>query len=92
MIARTEETVTVPSTAYMEIYALLEALCNEQGIDLVDIATPPYMHCVKSKTALLGGKHVVCEKPAAIKSADAIELRKLAAEKQLLFVVNLIQR
>jgi predicted dehydrogenase len=41
---------------------------------------------------LLAGKHVICEKPAAIKPKHAEELRDLAKERNLLFVVNLMQR
>lgn len=74
------------------VYASLEELYSESSIDLVYIATPPNLHYEQSKKALLAGKHVICEKPAAIKSVHAKELRNLAAEKQLLFVVNLMQR
>jgi len=78
--------------ASLKIYDSLESLCLENAIDLVYIATPPYLHYTQSKTALLAGKHVICEKPAAIKPEHAVELRELAAEKDLLFVVNLMQR
>ena len=40
-------------------------------IDLVYIATPPYLHYQQSKKALLAGKHVICEKPAALKLCEA---------------------
>jgi predicted dehydrogenase len=76
----------------LEIYASAEALCMDYGIDLVYIATPPYLHYHQSKLALLSGKHVICEKPAAIKLEHAIELRELAESKDLLYVVNLMQR
>ena len=76
----------------LEIYASAEALCMDTSIDLVYIATPPYLHYHQSKLALLSGKHVICEKPAAIKLEHAIELRALAGAKELLYVVNLMQR
>ncbi|HEX5168675.1 MAG TPA: Gfo/Idh/MocA family oxidoreductase [Cyclobacteriaceae bacterium] len=78
--------------AQIKIYTSLESLCAENDIDLVYIATPPYLHYEQSKSALLSGKHVICEKPAAIKLEHAIELRKIANERGLLFVVNLMQR
>jgi len=76
----------------ISIYSSAEDLCMDSNIDLVYIATPPYLHYSQSKLALLSGKHVICEKPAAIKLEHAIELRDLAKSKQLLYVVNLMQR
>ncbi|HEU4788699.1 MAG TPA: Gfo/Idh/MocA family oxidoreductase [Flavobacterium sp.] len=74
------------------IFPSLDAVCSEPTIDLVYIATPPYLHYQQSKAALLAGKHVICEKPAATKLQEAIELRALAEERNLLYVVNLMQR
>ena len=65
---------------------------TSESIDLVYIATPPFLHYEQSKAALQAGKHVICEKPAALKSKDAEELVALAASKNLLYVVNLMQR
>jgi predicted dehydrogenase len=76
----------------VHVYNSLEELCSASTIDLVYIATPPYLHYSQSKMALLAGKHVICEKPAAIALSHAEELRKLADQKHLLFVVNLMQR
>ncbi len=42
--------------------------------------------------ALLAGKHVICEKPAALKTSEAEELAWLARSRQRLYVVNLMQR
>jgi hypothetical protein len=42
--------------------------------------------------ALLAGKHVICEKPAALKTSEAEELLELARSRQSLYVVNLMQR
>jgi predicted dehydrogenase len=74
------------------IFDSLEELCADPEINLVYIATPPYMHHPQSRLALLAGKNVICEKPAAIKLNDALELHDLAKERNLLFVVNLMQR
>jgi len=75
-----------------QIFSSLEAVCAEPSIDLVYIATPPYLHYKQSKAALLAGKHVICEKPAATRLEEALELRALAEERNLLYVVNLMQR
>ncbi|HLZ16972.1 MAG TPA: Gfo/Idh/MocA family oxidoreductase [Cyclobacteriaceae bacterium] len=76
----------------VKIYDSLEQLCAEPAIDLVYIATPPFLHYDQSKIALLADKHVICEKPAATKLSHAVELKEIAEERQLLFVVNLMQR
>ncbi len=45
-----------------------------EGIDLVDVCTPPYVHASISINALRSGKHVVCEKPmaASLEECDAM--------------------
>ena len=73
-------------------YSDYEALLRDSRISLVYVSTPPFLHYSQSKAALLAGKHVICEKPAALKSAEAEELAALAGSKQLLYVVNLMQR
>lgn len=76
----------------VKVYMSLEILLHDAGIDMVYIATPPALHYVQSKKALLAGKHVICEKPAAIKLEHAEELKSIAEQQNLLFVVNLMQR
>ena len=69
-----------------------EKLLTDDGIDIVYIATPPFLHYQQSKAALLAGKHVICEKPAALKAAEVEELLEISNEKNLLYTVNLMQR
>lgn len=69
-----------------------ETFLKDAEIDLVYIATPPFLHYRQSKMALLAGKHVICEKPAALHAGDAEELVTIAASRDLLYVVNLMQR
>jgi predicted dehydrogenase len=73
-------------------YSDYESLLRDRSISLVYVSTPPFLHYSQSKAALLAGKHVICEKPAALKSAEAEELASLAGSRQLLYVVNLMQR
>ena len=75
-----------------EVFHDLDSFLANDKIDLVYIATPPFLHYQQSKKALLAGKHVICEKPAALKTSEAEELRTLANSLQLLYVVNLMQR
>jgi predicted dehydrogenase len=79
-------------TLSAKVYSDYESLLRDTSISLVYVSTPPYFHYSQSKAALLAGKHVICEKPAALKTAEAEELASLAGSKQLLYVVNLMQR
>src|ERR1700734_3956940 len=57
----------------MLVYDGLEQLLADENIRLVYIATPPFLHYAQSRAALMGGKHVICEKPAALSTAEAEE-------------------
>lgn len=69
-------------------YETAEALIADPDVTVVHITSPNYVHYTQAKAALLAGKHVVCEKPLAMNSAESSELVKLAAEKQRVNAVN----
>ncbi len=73
-------------------YSDYGSILGDSSIHLVYVSTPPYLHYSQSKAALQAGKHVICEKPAALRAAEAEELASLARSKRLLYVVNLMQR
>ena len=50
-------------------------------VDAVYVASPHETHYEYTKAALLQGKHVLCEKPMALKKSRAEELFQLAHEK-----------
>ena len=75
-----------------EVHRDSDKFFEDRRIDLVYIATPPFLHYEQSKKALLADKHVICEKPAALKTIEAEELSSLAKSLDLLYVVNLMQR
>ncbi len=70
----------------------VETLLASPEVDLVYIATPPFLHYPQARAALLAGKHVICEKPLALRVAEADELLELARARDLLCVTNLMQR
>jgi predicted dehydrogenase len=55
-------------------------VCALDGLDVVDVCTPPYLHASQTVEALDAGRHVICEKPLAgsLREAD----RVAAAEKR----------
>lgn len=67
-------------------------LLQDEGTDIVYINTPPFLHFEQSRKSLLAGKHVICEKPAALCATEVEELINIARDKKLLYVVNLMQR
>src|SRR5262245_42188346 len=70
----------------------VEALVGMPELDLVYIATPPFLHFPQAMKALQAGKHVIVEKPTALRVREADELLTLARERGLLMVTNLMQR
>ena len=74
------------------IFKTQEELLADPETEIIYIATPPYLHYQNSKDGLLVGKHVICEKPAGLKSEEVVELMGIANKKNLLYVVNLMQR
>jgi predicted dehydrogenase len=67
-------------------------LLGRDDLDLVYIATPPFLHHAQAMAALRAGKHVIVEKPLALTAAQADELVAAARERDRLLVANLMQR
>ena len=55
-----------------------EALWEREDVQLVSICTPTFMHAPLAVAALQAGKHVLCEKPAALTLEDAYRMRDAA--------------
>ena len=70
----------------------IDALLRIPELDLVYIATPPFLHYPQAIKALQAGKHVLVEKPTALEVAQADELLATAREHGLLMATNLMQR
>ena len=61
------------------VYGSYQALLDDDSIELVYNALPPSEHARWSIAALESGKHVLCEKPIAMNSAEAEEMAIVAA-------------
>ena len=48
---------------YEQAIADFDAMLADPEIDVIDIVTPPFLHCSMAIKALKAGKHVICEKP-----------------------------
>ena len=76
----------------VKTYCDAEGLLADPDVAIVDITLPTYLHAEYTLRALQAGKHVICEKPMAISSADAermVEAAKRARRK--LFVAQCIR-
>ena len=60
-------------------FSEFDQLLGDAEIDMVDICLPPGAHASVAICALKAGKHVFCEKPIALRPADAEEM--IAAAK-----------
>ena len=57
-----------------EVFESIEALAADADIDVVHVASPNNVHADQVRVLLEAGKHVVCEKPLALTSADSADL------------------
>ena len=53
------------------VYASYKEMIEKENVDFVDVCTPSYLHTEMTVYALEHGKHVICEKPMSISSAEA---------------------
>ncbi len=72
-------------------YLTVEELLSED-IDAVYVASPVAFHYTQVKKALEAGKHVLCEKPLALRVEEAEELLELAGKKSLKLGVAFMMR
>ncbi len=66
----------------------LDALLALPGLDAVYISTTNDKHHAQAMAALAAGKHVLCEKPLAITTAEAAGMVRAAADAGLVFATN----
>jgi predicted dehydrogenase len=72
-------------------YGSLDELLADDQIDLVDVTLPTYLHAGAAIRALAAGKHVVCEKPMALRLADCRKMVAAAAKaRRQLFVAHVL--
>ncbi|MEZ6090049.1 MAG: Gfo/Idh/MocA family oxidoreductase [Pirellulaceae bacterium] len=71
----------------LAVYSNLDELLRDDSVDLVDICLPVNLHVEAVRKCLDAGKHVLCEKPLALKADEASELVGLAKEKGLHLLV-----
>jgi len=67
-------------------------LIADPDVDVVDICLPTFLHAPYAIKALEAGKHVICEKPMALASAEAALMIAAARRaKRMLFIAHCIR-
>lgn len=67
-------------------YSSLEEMLGDAEIDAVYVASPNFAHAAQSIMAMQSGKHVLCEKPAAVTLKELNEMLKTARENNVIFL------
>jgi len=62
------------------------------GLDIVSVAVPTYLHARMTIAALKAGKHVLCEKPMATKLADAEAMVRAAKRAKRRLMIDMSYR
>jgi predicted dehydrogenase len=69
-------------------YETLDALLGDPKVDIVLVATPNDVHLPLVVKALEAGKHVVCEKPAALNSRDLQKMINVSHKASKVFAIH----
>ena len=70
------------------VFDTYEQLLADERVDVVHLTTPNHLHHPQVKQAIEAGKHVVCEKPLAMTSAQSAELLELAERSGVVHCTN----
>jgi predicted dehydrogenase len=65
-----------------------KSLIEDPEVEAVHLCTPNALHYPMAKAFMEHGKHVLCEKPLAVSSAEAAEMVKLAKEHKVVNATN----
>lgn len=68
-----------------KIYSSYEELLADRNLDAVIVCLPNFLHYPASLAALKAGKHVLCEKPPTLNSAEMKFLQEEAARRRLTY-------
>ncbi len=67
-------------------------LVEDPEVEIVHIVTPPATHYPLSMLAVNNGKHVLCEKPLALRIEDGMKLVESARKNKVIVPVNFVLR
>jgi predicted dehydrogenase len=85
---RLDKAATAAAKDKPTTYTDWRRIIDRKDIDAVFIATPPHLHSEMAIAALKAGKHVYCEKPIGVVSAQVRDLLEVARSTNRVFVVG----
>jgi predicted dehydrogenase len=76
----------------VKVYRALDDLLADPEVELVDLCVPTVLHPAQSIAALKAGKHVLCEKPLALSSAEGRKIVQAAQAASGFFMPAMCMR
>lgn len=73
---------------WQEIETDWKKLVKREDIDIIDIATPQYLHHEIAIAAARAGKHIFCEKPMAMDTKQAEEMLRVCEDNKVTHYLN----
>ena len=74
------------------LYTDLEEALRHDGVDIVAVCTPQYLHCDNTLAAAAAGKHIVIEKPMANSVHEMRQMRDAVRSAKVKTVVSFVLR
>jgi len=84
---KTAEKFEVP-----KVFSSYKDILKLKDVDAVSVCTPNYFHAEPTIAALKAGKHVMCEKPMAMNTAEAKKMRDTAKRLRKLLMMHFNMR
>jgi len=87
--ASAQELGIAPDRSYADFHQMAQAeAVREDGIDAVSIVTPNHMHADPAIAFLRAGIHVICDKPLAASTEDAVRIKTAAEASSAHFILT----
>lgn len=64
----------------------LEDVLRDPTVDAITLSMPPHLHYEMAQQAIRAGKHILLEKPIALSVAQACDLHRLAAQREVVVI------
>lgn len=83
---RIEKALEKAQGTSIRVYTDINEMLKQEKVDIVDLCTPSYLHKDLAITAMKNGCHVLCEKPMALSSQDALEMNRVSELNQVYYM------